>query len=173
MRPSTRATARRNGPGTRRLQRRWHGGERKWRGGALGDADAGDRCRRLLPVAARSGRAPRPESLADLLAATRHRRIAKRAQLLRAGDVAEDLFFVHAGLLRYYVSDPAANGAERTGQFLDEGSIVTNAASLLMGSGVGDVGQGSPPVRAQLEAARQDRGPLHLSRPAPFHGLGR
>lgn len=75
--------------------------------------------------------APSAESLAELLAATRHRTIAKRAQLLRAGDVAEDLFFVHSGLLRYYVSDPAANGEERTGQFFDEGSIVTDAASFL------------------------------------------
>ncbi|MGC9523164.1 MAG: Crp/Fnr family transcriptional regulator [Anaerolineae bacterium] len=75
--------------------------------------------------------APSAESLAELLGATRHRRIAKRTQLLRAGDVAEDLFFVHAGLLRYYISDAAADGEERTGQFFDEGSIVTDAASFL------------------------------------------
>jgi len=75
--------------------------------------------------------APSTESMAELLAATRHRRIAKRAQVLCAGDVAEDLFFVHSGLLRYYFSDPAANGEERTGQFFEEGSVVTDAASFL------------------------------------------
>jgi len=75
--------------------------------------------------------APSAESLAELLAATRHRSIDKCAQLLRAGDVADELFFVHAGLLRYYVSDPEANGEQRTGQFFEEGSIVTDAASFL------------------------------------------
>ncbi|GGC06988.1 hypothetical protein GCM10011363_24640 [Marivita lacus] len=43
----------------------------------------------------------------------------------------EDLFFIHSGLLRDYFSDPAANGEERTGQFFDEGSIVTDAASFI------------------------------------------
>ena len=75
--------------------------------------------------------APSADAMAQLLSATRHRNLAKRVHLLRAGDVAEDLFFVHSGLLRYYFSDPAANGEERTGQFFDEGSIVTDAASFL------------------------------------------
>lgn len=74
--------------------------------------------------------APGQEAMARLLAASDLKRAAKGEHLLRAGDVAGHLFFVGAGLLRYYYLDPAS-GEERTGQFFDRGQVFTDAASFL------------------------------------------
>jgi CRP-like cAMP-binding protein len=75
---------------------------------------------------------PGESALDRLTAATRVVRIPKGAVLLRAGDVAEHLFHIDQGLLRYYYLDPAT-GDERTGQFFDEGGTVTDAGSFLTG----------------------------------------
>ncbi|MEO0637395.1 MAG: Crp/Fnr family transcriptional regulator [Pseudomonadota bacterium] len=64
----------------------------------------------------------------------RHLNIKKGDHLLRAGDVADEVFFVHRGLLRYYFNDPADDGNERTGQFFDDGIVVTDAESFLTGT---------------------------------------
>ena len=57
----------------------------------------------------------------------------KGEALLKAGDVADQLFFVQSGLLRYFYID-AATGDDRTGQFFDEGTVVTDVASILTGA---------------------------------------
>jgi CRP-like cAMP-binding protein len=75
---------------------------------------------------------PAPDVLAMLAAACELQTVAKAGHLLRAGDVARDVFFVHRGLLRYYYLD-AATGTERTGQFFDEGMVVTDVDSFLTG----------------------------------------
>ena len=59
--------------------------------------------------------------------------VPKGTAVLKAGDVADMLFFVETGLLRYYYLD-FETGDERTGQFFDEGAVVTDAASLLTGA---------------------------------------
>ncbi|MEM9432592.1 MAG: Crp/Fnr family transcriptional regulator [Pseudomonadota bacterium] len=74
---------------------------------------------------------PGVTAMARLHSGARHRILAKGDHLLRAGDIAEELFFVHQGLLRYYFDDPDAAGQERTGQFFDEGIVVTDAESFL------------------------------------------
>lgn len=51
---------------------------------------------------------------------------------MRAGTIADEVFFVHQGLLRYYFHDPADDGQERTGQFFDEGIVATDAESFFM-----------------------------------------
>ena len=61
----------------------------------------------------------------------RHRILSKGDHILRAGTVADEVFFVHQGLLRYYFNDPNDGGQERTGQFFDEGIVVTDAESFL------------------------------------------
>jgi len=65
-------------------------------------------------------------------AGARHRIVNKGEHLLRAGTVADEVFFVHQGLLRYYFNDPADEGQERTGQFFDAGLIATDAESYLL-----------------------------------------
>ncbi len=76
--------------------------------------------------------APLAPQAGPLAAASEARTYAKGADLLRAGDVAEHLYFVHRGLLRYYFVDPES-GDERTGQFFDEGQVYTDAASFIAG----------------------------------------
>ena len=76
---------------------------------------------------------PAPDALARLIAAGRVLEVAKGVPVLKAGDVAEMLFFIQTGLLRYYYID-AETGDERTGQFFDEGAVVTDAASFLTGA---------------------------------------
>ncbi|MEO1473048.1 MAG: Crp/Fnr family transcriptional regulator [Pseudomonadota bacterium] len=61
----------------------------------------------------------------------RHRVLAKGDHILLAGTVADEVFFVHQGLLRYYFNDPNDGSQERTGQFFDEGIVVTDAESFL------------------------------------------
>ncbi len=77
--------------------------------------------------------AVRPEAIARLIAACREVTLPKGGIALRAGDVADRLFFIDQGLLRYYYLDPET-GDERTGQFFDEGSVVTDAGSFLTGA---------------------------------------
>ncbi|MEM9715333.1 MAG: Crp/Fnr family transcriptional regulator [Pseudomonadota bacterium] len=74
---------------------------------------------------------PSDATKAHLFSGVVHRKIAKGQHLLRAGAVANEVFFVHQGLLRYYFHDPADDGAEKTGQFFDEGIVVTDAESFL------------------------------------------
>ena len=69
--------------------------------------------------------------LTRLLQQVRHRKLRKGEHALRAGTVANELFFVHDGLLRHYFNDPGDGGAERTGQFFDAGIVVTDAESFL------------------------------------------
>jgi CRP-like cAMP-binding protein len=58
--------------------------------------------------------------------------VEKGEHILRAGSVADEVFFVHQGLLRYYFNDPADGGQERTGQFFDQGLVATDAESYLL-----------------------------------------
>lgn len=77
--------------------------------------------------------APAAAAMARLEAGLRHRAADKGDHLLRAPDVARDVFFVHRGLMRYYFQDPE-DGTERTGQFFDAGLVVTDAESFLTGA---------------------------------------
>jgi len=74
---------------------------------------------------------PGADAMARLHRGARHRVLAKGEHILRAGNVADEVFFVHQGLLRYYFNDPNDDGQERTGQFFDEGIVVTDAESFL------------------------------------------
>lgn len=74
---------------------------------------------------------PRASALTRLHKGARHRVLKKGDHILRAGTVADEVFFVHKGLLRYYFNDPNDDGQERTGQFFDEGIVVTDAESFL------------------------------------------
>lgn len=76
---------------------------------------------------------PADEALDRLLTAGRVIKVARATPVLRVGEVADQLFSIHRGLLRYYYLD-AVTGGERTGQFFDEGGIVTDAASFLTGA---------------------------------------
>lgn len=74
--------------------------------------------------------APLVPSLAALAGAADRREVSKGDHLLRVGETARHLLFVHVGMLRYYYTD-AASGEERTGQFFDEGRVFTDAASFI------------------------------------------
>lgn len=74
---------------------------------------------------------PGDAAMARLQQGTRHRILSKGDHILRAGTIADEVFFVHQGLLRYYFNDPNEEGQERTGQFFDDGSVVTDAESFL------------------------------------------
>jgi CRP-like cAMP-binding protein len=74
---------------------------------------------------------PCAAAMERLLGGARHRVLSKGDHMLRAGTVADEVFFVHQGLLRYYFNDPNDGGQERTGQFFDEGIVVTDAESFL------------------------------------------
>lgn len=76
---------------------------------------------------------PQAEALTRMVAAGRVMSVPKGVAVLKAGDVAEHLFFIETGLLRYYYID-AETGDDRTGQFFDEGAVVTDAASFLTGA---------------------------------------
>lgn len=75
---------------------------------------------------------PGTAALARLLDGAVHRVLRKGEHLLRAGSIADDVYFVHQGLLRYYFNDPADGGQERTGQFFDAGILATDAESYLL-----------------------------------------
>lgn len=74
---------------------------------------------------------PDDDAMSRLHDGARHRILGKGDHILRAGTVADEVFFVHQGLLRYYFNDPNDDGQERTGQFFDEGIVVTDAESFL------------------------------------------
>jgi CRP-like cAMP-binding protein len=74
---------------------------------------------------------PGAAAMARLQSGVRHRIVNKGDHILRAGTVADEVFFVHQGLLRYYFNDHADGGQERTGQFFDEGIVATDAESYL------------------------------------------
>jgi len=74
---------------------------------------------------------PGAAALTRLQSGARHRIVSKGEHILRAGTIADEVFFVHQGLLRYYINDPADGGQERTGQFFDEGIVATDAESYL------------------------------------------
>ena len=69
-------------------------------------------------------------ALRQLLSAMREQQVSKGQHLARAGDVAEALFFVRYGILRYYY---LADGVEHTGQFFTAGMAVADVASLTSG----------------------------------------
>jgi CRP-like cAMP-binding protein len=73
---------------------------------------------------------PSPAAHAAFVAALRERKLAKGAHLTREGEPAEALFFVCAGVLRYYY---LVDGAEHTGQFFDEGMFVADVSALTTG----------------------------------------
>ena len=75
--------------------------------------------------------APGNAALTRLHKGARHRVLTKGDHMLRAGNVADEVFFVHKGLLRYYFNDQNDDGQERTGQFFDEGIVVTDTESFL------------------------------------------
>lgn len=76
---------------------------------------------------------PAPAAIERLVSVCRVVSVPKTKVVLKAGDVADCLFFIDTGLLRYYYLDPKT-GAERTGQFFGAGAVVTDAASFLTGS---------------------------------------
>jgi CRP-like cAMP-binding protein len=69
-------------------------------------------------------------TVAHLAGATEVRVFAAKEHVLSAGDIADHLFFVHRGLIRYYYLDKA-NGDEKTGQFFDAGSLYTDVTSFV------------------------------------------
>ena len=66
-----------------------------------------------------------------LVEAVHAQTLAKGAHLFRAGDCAEALYFIRAGLARYYY---LANGVEHTGQFFLAGDFVADVAALTTGA---------------------------------------
>lgn len=73
---------------------------------------------------------PHAAVLADLDHAAVLRRLDRGDHLLRAGETADELYFIVTGLVRYYYLDPAS-GEDRTGQFFDAGLVITDAAAFL------------------------------------------
>ena len=62
---------------------------------------------------------PSELTLNDIADACELRVLAKGDHLLRVGDIAEHIYFMSAGLVRYYFLD-GDSGEERTGQFFDK-----------------------------------------------------
>lgn len=60
------------------------------------------------------------------------RQLGKGRHLLSAGETVQHIFFVHAGLIRYYYIDETSH-EERTGQFFDENDVYTDVASFFGG----------------------------------------
>jgi CRP-like cAMP-binding protein len=58
------------------------------------------------------------------------RNLAKGEHLVEAEQTVENLFFVNAGLVRYYYMDERG-GDERTGQFFDAGAVYTDMTSFV------------------------------------------
>lgn len=72
-----------------------------------------------------------PEARAALVQTIGQRTLAKGEHLFRQGDSAQTLYFIQAGLLRYYY---LADGAEHTGQFFDEGMFLADVFALTTGA---------------------------------------
>lgn len=70
-----------------------------------------------------------PGTLDTLARAATLRSLAKGEALLRAGEVADHIWHVQTGILRFCQIDPAT-GDETTGQFFDEGRIFTETTSF-------------------------------------------
>ena len=73
---------------------------------------------------------PSELTLNDIADACELRVLAKGDHLLRVGDIAEHIYFMSAGLVRYYFLDGDI-GEERTGQFFDKDQVFTDASSFL------------------------------------------
>jgi CRP-like cAMP-binding protein len=58
------------------------------------------------------------------------RTVEKGAHILEADEIAEQLFFISAGLIRYYYIDERG-GEERTGQFFDVDTVYTDVTSFV------------------------------------------
>ncbi|WP_375449387.1 Crp/Fnr family transcriptional regulator [uncultured Devosia sp.] len=69
-------------------------------------------------------------ALQRLTGAVQVRTLDKGQHLARAGEVADALFFVRSGIVRYYY---LAEGLEHTGQFFSTGMLVADVASLTGG----------------------------------------
>ncbi len=99
----------------------------------MSDPQTPRQCFEQLLLSTAAPLVPAGEALDRLLTAGRVVEVPRSTPVLRAGDVADSLFSIHRGLLRYYYLDPET-GDERTGQFFDEGGIITDAASFLTGA---------------------------------------
>ncbi len=71
---------------------------------------------------------PEADALDAFAAAATPLRLDRGAFLLRRGETARHLAFVHTGLLRYFYED--GEGREHTGQFFFEGAFATDVASF-------------------------------------------
>jgi CRP-like cAMP-binding protein len=71
---------------------------------------------------------PTPPVLERLAQASELRVTASNGHFLRIGEMADHILFVVRGLLRFYYLD-GETGMERTGQFFDEGRIMTDVES--------------------------------------------
>ena len=99
--------------------------------------------------------------MAQMASACDVQQLEKGDHLLRIGEVASHIYFVHRGLLRYYFLD-ASSGDECTGQFFDEGQVVTESESFLSGR----------PARASFAAIERSE-ILRLPRAAITDGYDR
>jgi CRP/FNR family transcriptional regulator, anaerobic regulatory protein len=73
---------------------------------------------------------PSSETIQNIADASELLRVEAKDHVLRQGEVARHLYFVHSGLIRYYYLD-AVSGEERTGQFFDANSVYTDMLSFL------------------------------------------
>lgn len=71
--------------------------------------------------------------MGDLAKSSELRAYDKLAHLNVADRPVGHLFFVHVGIIRYYYLDEVS-GDERTGQFFEEGTVYTDAASFFGGA---------------------------------------
>jgi CRP-like cAMP-binding protein len=71
--------------------------------------------------------------MSDIARASELRSVEKLTHLSLAGQPVDYLFVVHVGIIRYYYLDETS-GDERTGQFFEEGSVYTDAASFFQGT---------------------------------------
>lgn len=70
-------------------------------------------------------------AMLDRLAETASlRTLEKSEHLLEADQIADNLYFVNTGLVRYYYLDERG-GEERTGQFFDANSVYTDVTSFV------------------------------------------
>ncbi len=70
------------------------------------------------------------DTLAMISTASEFRQVEKSNHILIAGKIAEYLYFVHSGLIRYYYLNESS-GEESTGQFFSAGKLYTNISSFI------------------------------------------
>ena len=87
---------------------------------------------------------PADAMMARLAAASELRRLGRNDHLLRIGEEARHIFFILRGLVRFYYLD-ADTGVERTGQFFDEGRVMTDVESYF----------GRVPARLSIQALEE------------------